>query len=86
MAALELPYVELADALAICVLMRRHDDRQFERAAVRWLARLGLEHPGVRLAELHHAAAALIELPSSRAEATLVELCRHLGLGRPSGL
>jgi len=40
MAALELPYVNLADALAVCLLMRRQKDERFERAAVRWPARL----------------------------------------------
>jgi hypothetical protein len=41
-AALELPYVNLPDALRICVLMKRKKDPRFERAAVRWLARLSL--------------------------------------------
>jgi hypothetical protein len=57
MAALELPYVPLADALAVCLLMRRQGDGRFERAAVRWLARLCLERPGITLAELQGAAA-----------------------------
>jgi hypothetical protein len=65
MAALELPYVNLVDALAICLLMRRKGDGSFERAAVRWLARLSLERPEITLAELRDAAAALIALPSA---------------------
>jgi hypothetical protein len=74
MAALELPYVNLVDALAICLLMRRGGDGSFERAAVRWLARLSLERPEITLAELRDAAAALIALPSAPARATLMDL------------
>jgi hypothetical protein len=80
MAALELPYVDLADALAICVLMRRQGDRRFERGAVRWLARLSLERPEVTLAELRDAAAALIDLPSAQARAKLADLGARLHL------
>ncbi len=42
-AAVELPVVDLTDALRICVLMAQQGDRRFERAAVRWLARLCVE-------------------------------------------
>jgi hypothetical protein len=80
MAALELPYVNLADALAICLLMRRQDDGHFERAAVRWLARLSLECPEITLAQLREAAAALIALPSAHAKATLADLSARLNL------
>jgi hypothetical protein len=80
MAALELPYVDLDDALAICLLMRREGDGSFERAAVRWLARLSLERPEITLAELRDAAAALIDLPSPTARATLVDLGKRQGL------
>jgi hypothetical protein len=84
MAALELPYVNLADALAICLLMRRQRDVRFERAAVRWLARLSLERPEVTLIELRDAAAALTELPSDQARATLSGLCSRLRLPEAS--
>jgi hypothetical protein len=80
MAALELPYVNLADALAVCLLMRSNGDGRFERAAVRWLARLALERPEVTLAELRDAAAALADLPSDQARATLAELGKRLRL------
>lgn len=73
-AARELPYVDLEDALAICLLMRRKGDGNFERAAVRWLARLSLERPEITLAELRDAAAALMDLPSAPARATLMDL------------
>src|SRR4051812_50179434 len=46
-AAAELPAIDLGDALAICLLMSDRDDERFERAAVRWLARLALERPAV---------------------------------------
>ena len=94
MAALELPYVDLADALAICLLMCRQKDDQFERAAVRWLARLSLERPRITLSQLRDAAAALMGLPSAGARAKLAELCERLQVpgvdrvtstGRPRG-
>jgi hypothetical protein len=80
MAALELPYVNLTDALAICLLMRRRGNGHFERAAVRWLARLSLERPEVTLADLRDAAAALMQLPSAQARTKLVELSARLSL------
>jgi hypothetical protein len=80
MAALELPYVNLADALAICFLMRRRDDTDFERAAVRWLARLSLERPEITLAELRDAVDALRDLRSGQARAKLAALGARLRL------
>ena len=80
LAALELPYVNLADALAVCLLMRRQGDRRFERAAVRWLARLSLERPEVTLADLRNAAGALVDLPSAHARATLADLGKRMRL------
>ena len=71
MAALELPYVNLVDALVICLLMRRQGDPRFERAAVRWLGRLSLERSDGTLADLRRASSALSELPSEHAKATL---------------
>ena len=75
MAALELPFIELADALAICLLMRRQDDPGFERAAVRLLARLALERPSITLPQLRDAATALMDLLSPHAQATVAALC-----------
>ena len=80
LAALELPYVDLADALAVCLLMRQQGDERFERAGVRWLARLSLERPEIKLAELQQAAADLAELPSARARADLADLSDRLHL------
>jgi hypothetical protein len=80
MAALELPYVNLADALAVCLLMHRQRDLRFERAAVRWFARLSLERSEITLAELRDAASALMELPSSRARERLAQLGARLNV------
>ena len=41
-AAAELPRVNLVDALAVCVAIRRAESERFERAALRWLARFWL--------------------------------------------
>ena len=51
-AAAELPRIDLADALSICLLMEQQDEERFERAAVRWLARLSLEAPTVGIEDL----------------------------------
>jgi hypothetical protein len=39
----EIPVLSLADSLAIVVLMGAEGHRSFDRAAARWVARLGLE-------------------------------------------
>jgi hypothetical protein len=70
-AAAELPTVPLADALQVCELLRRSAPHLYERAALRWLARLLLERPGVTLGELEQAARALQRLPDVEAVRTL---------------
>jgi hypothetical protein len=62
-AAAELPRVSLADALRVCLVLRQADPALYERAAIRWLGRLALEHPGITLATLHHAVVAFQRLP-----------------------
>ncbi len=42
-AAAELPRLNLDDGLRVLVLMAEQDRARFDRAAVRWVARLGLE-------------------------------------------
>ncbi len=42
-AAAELPQLNLDDGLRVLVLMAEQDRARFDRAAVRWVARLGLE-------------------------------------------
>jgi hypothetical protein len=45
-AVIELPRINLADALAIVVLMAADKDPAYERAATRWLARLANPQDG----------------------------------------
>src|SRR5436305_5304263 len=81
-AAAELPAIDLGDALAICLLMSERDDERFERAAVRWLARVALERPGVGLGELRDGLVAFEALPYNPAAARplLATLCERLHL------
>ena len=81
-AAAELPQVDLGDALAICLLMSDRDDDRFERAAVRWLARLSLERPAVGLADLRDGLIAFEAMPYNpdAARGALAALCERLGL------
>src|SRR4051812_1276357 len=76
-AALELPRVDLQDALRICLLMATADDDRYERAAVRWLARASLETPTMRLEDVRMGLIAFEALPynPSAARQTLAELC-----------
>jgi hypothetical protein len=76
----------LDDALAICLLLLEHEPDRYERGAVRWLGRLLLEQPGVRLRHAELAAVYLAALadPARREAATaaLGELGRAVGLPR----
>ena len=83
-AAAELPRVGLADALEVCLLMRDHDRRGFERAAVRWLGRFALEARGVTIEALERAAAALRSMPQRPdvAMEILSTLCIQHGVDR----
>jgi len=76
-AALELPRVDLDDALRICLLMSQVDDDRYERAAVRWLARASLETPSMRLEDVRMGLIAFEALPYNpgAARQTLAELC-----------
>jgi hypothetical protein len=86
-AARDLPgVVTLADAIRVLVLMRQADERTFEAAAVRWIARFSGECAGVTLGELHAALEALDALPSQDALTTLSALLTRHGIGTsPSG-
>src|SRR3954452_3385772 len=81
-AAAELPAVDLADALSICLLMSARDDDRFERAAVRWLARVALERPAVGLGDLRDGLIAFEAMPYNpeAARSSLAALCERLGL------
>ena len=62
-AAAELPRIELDDALEVCMLMSRDSHPAYERAAVRWIARLCLERP-VSIHEVRCALALFETLPT----------------------
>jgi hypothetical protein len=81
-AALELPRVELPDALRICLLIHRGDPDRYEQAAIRWLGRLCLEHPHVGFDELAQGLAAFQALPLQPVPAleALRALCVRCGL------
>jgi hypothetical protein len=83
-AAADLPQVDLADALAICLLMGDQADVRFDRAATRWLARLVCERPAVGLEDLRTALTALEALPHNplAARQVLAEICRRHDLRR----
>ena len=81
-AAAELPRVDLADALALCLLLR-DDGERFERAIVRWHGRFCLEVPGVGASEAQLALAALRSTARPEYEAgarALITLLDHHGL------
>jgi hypothetical protein len=80
-AAAELPRVELEDALEVCVLMARDGHPAFERAAVRWVARLCLE----KRVGIHDArcALALFETLAEDPHGAVRSL-RALAAGRPA--
>jgi hypothetical protein len=69
-AAAELPRIDLDDALSICRLMARDQEPAFERAAVRWTARLCLEHRSVGIAEARVALALFDTMPADPDGAT----------------
>src|SRR3954452_17864868 len=80
-AAAELPRIDLDDALSICLLISEQDSARFERAAVRWLARLSLEVPTIRIEDLRAGLLAFEALSENpvRARTALAERCaRHV--------
>jgi hypothetical protein len=87
-AALELPQVDLVDALAIVLLMSSDDDERYDRAATRWLARFALERPSARLDDLRLGLHALEALPYNgpAARETISRLCEAHGLRRVADL
>lgn len=82
-AALELPRVQLDDALQICLVLRDGDPDRYDRAAVRWLGRFALEAQGVSIEDLRAAAEALDALPVSGGAAMerLQAICLPCGVG-----
>jgi hypothetical protein len=76
-AAAELPRIGLGDAAAILLVIEQRARETFERAALRWLARLCQESRRVCLEDA--AVAALEQLPALGARQTLAALCQRLG-------
>jgi hypothetical protein len=72
-AAAELPQISLGDALIVCVAIRDAKPEQFERAALRWIARYCVERPTVTLAEVK-AATEAFERMGQRPEDALAKL------------
>jgi hypothetical protein len=87
-AAAELPYVDLTDALGVCLVMSAEPGDRYERAAARWLARLIFERPDLGLADLDRALSALRALPRDpqAAKAVLRDLCRTYRISKVVGL
>jgi hypothetical protein len=83
-AAAELPRIDLDDALAICLLIERQDGERYERAVVRWLARMVLEVPAVGIEDLREALVAFEALPYNpqAARQALASVCERHGLRR----
>ena len=82
-AASELDTIDLADALALCLLVA-DDPPRYSKAAARWHARFCAEVRGVTLAESQLVLAALDALPDAMARSTAAEalagICEHGGL------
>jgi hypothetical protein len=89
-AARELGRLGLGDALALVELYAAKRDRRFERAALRWHARLGQEVASLTLEEAALALNALLTLDRLPADGTAQEalyaLCRRHGLKPPRAI
>jgi hypothetical protein len=79
LAARELGWLNLADALALAALMAVEDPQRYGRAAVRWHGRFELEATGLDLPESQLALAALSALPADEegARAVLARIGRR---------
>jgi hypothetical protein len=79
--------LSLGDALALLVLMAVKEDRAFERAALRWVARFVSEVPAVTIEETQLALAAFSMLDrlekDGTAQATLMALCQRHAILAP---
>jgi hypothetical protein len=69
-------HVDLADALAVYVVIRQAESHRFEPAALRWVARFCVERREATLAEVQAAAWAFENVADKPAAlATLQRLC-----------
>src|SRR4051812_10736472 len=79
-AAAELPRIGVAESAAILLVILRAEPQTYERAALRWVAKLATEARGVDLAAMSAAASALAVLPERPgSRATLAEICEQAG-------
>jgi hypothetical protein len=62
-AAREMAFLSLRDALGLLALYAAEDSPKYGKAATRWLGRLALESDDLSLEDAQHAAAALHALP-----------------------
>jgi hypothetical protein len=74
--ARELKRVTLEDALALCLVLRQ-DERRYQRATARWLARYQAEVAAVTLTDIREIADLLAALPVFGADAA-GDLAKHL--------
>ena len=81
-AAAELPRIDLPDALAVLLLMAAQGDPRYDRAATRWLSRLALERPSIRLAHVDQGVDALRALADDpgQGRTPVGALCEQHGL------
>jgi hypothetical protein len=85
LAARELGALSLRDALSLVLLYAMADHPRFERAAVRWLARLALERSSpLTLADGLLAAASLVALRTASREQAARTLLRLAGGAFPA--
>ena len=85
--AADLPALNLSDALAIVLLMAEQDHPSFDRAAAKWVARLGIEHR-TGLEELRVVLDAMRLLPYHpvHARSCLADVCARHELSEVVGL
>jgi hypothetical protein len=76
-AAAELGYITLPDALGIVLVIERAAEERFDAFAVRWAGRLALETPDLTLAELAGALHSLDALPEEHAQRSLIALAQR---------
>jgi hypothetical protein len=72
--ARECEQLDHADSLRLCLLMQQAHDERFERAAVRWLGRLLVDHPEIGLDLAHQAMRGARDLASGAHDVGRAEL------------
>jgi hypothetical protein len=84
----ELPRLSLGDALAVLLLIRDVEPARYERAALRWHARVVEERPALGLRDAARLLAALADLapPSPSALEALRGVCEEQGVAVDAAL